>query len=208
MKSVLSSIGMLLLVAATGSKSATAQTTAGGTPATPAPSTTPPAAAPAAAPPRPVPPTRDPNTPGYVSAKELPDGAVPPTDVDGNFIIGPTHAPAAEMIVHEGVPRGTVYTFTMRSEDSKIFPGIARDSGTFGTPSPTDPATLVVTTSRPAPYTRTVAVYVPAQYVPGSVAPFIVGADGPDRSLFTALDNLIAQKRVPVMIAISIGNGG
>jgi enterochelin esterase-like enzyme len=26
-------------------------------------------------------------------------------------------------------------------------------------------------------------------------------------ALFTALDNLIAQKRVPVMIAISIGNG-
>jgi len=33
------------------------------------------------------------------------------------------------------------------------------------------------------------------------------GADGPDRGLFTALDNLIAEKRVPVMIAISIGNG-
>jgi len=28
--------------------------------------------------------------------------------------------------------------------------------------------------------------------VVGSVAPFIVGADGPDRALFTALDNLIA----------------
>ena len=42
---------------------------------------------------------------------------------------------------------------------------------------------------------------------PGTAAPFIVGADGPDRTLFTALDNLIAQKRVPVMIAISIGNG-
>ena len=40
-----------------------------------------------------------------------------------------------------------------------------------------------------------------------SIAPFIVGADGPDQSLFTALDNLIAEKRVPVMIAISIGNG-
>jgi enterochelin esterase-like enzyme len=39
-------------------------------------------------------------------------------------------------------------------------------------------------------------------------APFIVGGDGPDRALFTALDNLIAEKRVPVMIAISIGNGG
>jgi hypothetical protein len=96
----------------------------------------------------------------------------------------------------------------MSSADSRIFPGIARDSGTFGTVSPTDPATLVVTTSHPAPYTRTVAVYVPAQYVPGSIAPFIVGADGPDQSLFTALDNLIAEKRVPVMIAISIGNGG
>jgi hypothetical protein len=43
--------------------------------------------------------------------------------------------------------------------------------------------------------------------VPGTVAPFIVGADGPDQLLFTALDNLIAQKRVPVMIAISIANG-
>ncbi len=65
----------------------------------------------------------------------------------------------------------------------------------------------MVTTSHPAPYTRHVAVYVPKQYVPGTAAPFIVGADGPDRTLFTALDNLIAQQRVPVMIAISIGNG-
>ena len=40
-----------------------------------------------------------------------------------------------------------------------------------------------------------------------AAAPFIVGADGPDRGLFTALDNLIAEHRVPVMIAISIGNG-
>jgi hypothetical protein len=111
------------------------------------------------------------------------------------------------MLAHESVPQGEVHTFTMSSADSRIFPGIARDSGTFGTPSPTDPATLVVTTSHPARYTRTVAVYVPAQYVGGTVAPFIVGADGPDPSLFTALDNLIAGKRVPPMIAISIGNG-
>jgi enterochelin esterase-like enzyme len=52
-----------------------------------------------------------------------------------------------------------------------------------------------------------VAVYVPKQYVSGTAAPFIVGADGPDRELFTALDNLIAAKKVPAMIAISIGNG-
>ena len=157
---------------------------------------------------RSAPPTRDPRTPGFVTAKELPDGFVPPVDADGNFIIGPTHTPASETVVHEGVPRGAVYSFTMNSSDSQRFPGIARDSGTFGTVSSTDPATLVVTTSHPTPYTRRVAVYVPAQYIPGTSAPFIVGADGPDPLLFTALDNLIAQKRVPAMIAISIGNGG
>jgi enterochelin esterase-like enzyme len=43
--------------------------------------------------------------------------------------------------------------------------------------------------------------------VPGSVAPFIVGADGPDPLLFSALDASIARHKVPVMIAISIGNG-
>ena len=157
---------------------------------------------------RPTPPTRDPHTPGYVTATELPDGAVPPADADGNFIIGPTHNPAPEMTVHEGVPQGAVYEFTMNSEDSKIYPGIARDKGTFGTPDPKNPAKLVVTTSHPAPYTRKVSVYVPKQYVPGTAAPFIVGADGPDTWLFTALDNLIAEHRVPVMIAISISNGG
>src|SRR5206468_3143510 len=96
---------------------------------------------------------------------------------------------------------------TMSSADSKVYPGVARDAGTFGTPDPNDPARLIVTTSHAAPYTRRVAVYVPKQYVAGTTAPFIVGADGPDQLLFTALDNLIAQKRVPAMIAISIGNG-
>ena len=157
---------------------------------------------------RPVPPTRDPHTAGYVAATELPDGSVPAANVDGNFIIGPTHEPAPEMTVHAGVPQGTVYEFTMRSEDSRIYPGIARQAGTFGTPDATDPAKLVVTTSHPAPYTRKVTVYVPKQYVAGTAAPFIVGADGPDRGLFTALDNLIAEHKVPVMIAISISNGG
>ncbi len=166
-------------------------------------------APPAAAPAKPVrtpPPTRDPLTPGYVKAKELPDGAVPPPTADGNFIIGPTHKPAPEMTVQEGVPQGMVYEFKMESTDSKFYPGIAREPGTFGRPDPADPNKLIVS-SHPAPYTRKVGVYVPKQYVPGTVAPFIVGADGIDKALFTALDNLIAQKRVPVMIAISIGNG-
>jgi enterochelin esterase-like enzyme len=156
---------------------------------------------------RPPPPTRDPNTPGYVKATELPDGTVPSADAYGNFIIGPTHNPAPEMTVQPGIPQGTIHNFTMSSADSRIYPGIAREQGTFGTPDPANPAKLIVTTSHPAPYTRRVAVYVPQQYVPGSIAPFIVGADGPDPLLFTALDTLIAQKRVPPMIAVSISNG-
>jgi iron(III)-enterobactin esterase len=157
---------------------------------------------------RPTPPTRNPHTPGYVTAKELPDGRVPPPTADGNFIIGPTHSPAPELTEHQGVPHGAVYEFTMNSADSRFYPGIARDPDTFGTPDLHNPAKLIVTTSHPAPYTRRVTVYVPEQYETGSVAPFIVGADGPDPMLFTALDNLIAEHKVPAMIAISIGNGG
>jgi len=93
---------------------------------------------------RPTPPTRDPNTPGYVTAKELADGAVPPANADGNFILGPTHATAAEMTAQDGVPKGTVSIFTMESKDSKIYPGIARDAGTFGTSDPNDPATALL----------------------------------------------------------------
>ena len=153
-------------------------------------------------------PVRDPHTPGYVQATQLPDGTLPPPDKDGNFILGPTHTPVPDMTVHPGVPQGRVVEFTLTSEGDPYYPGIARDPGTFGTPDPHNPAKLIVTTSHPHPWTRTVAVYVPAQYKPGSAAPFIVGADGPDRSLFTALDNLIAEHKVPAQIAISIANGG
>src|SRR4051794_28628820 len=174
---------------------------------------TPPAAAPQqqqpqpARPPRPPAPTRDPHTSGYVDAKELPDGAVPSPKENGNFIIGPTHNPAPEMTTPEDAPKGNIIEFVMKSEESKIYPGIARDANTAARPDPNDPTRPQIST-HPQPYTRRVNVYVPKQYVPGTAAPFIVGADGPDRALFTALDTLIAQKRVPVMIAVSISNGG
>ena len=153
-------------------------------------------------------PVRDPRSPGYVHATELPDGAVPSPRANGNFIIGPTHRPAPEMTPGPAVPKGRVYTFVMKSSESRIYPGIAREPGTFGTPDPANPAQLIVTTSHPAPYERKVSVYVPSQYKRGTEVPFIVGMDGPDPLLFTALDSLIAQNRVPVMIAISIGNSG
>ena len=155
---------------------------------------------------RPTPPIRDPNTPGYVKALELPDGANPPSTVDGNFILGPTH----KVETREQGPEmaGHVAEFTMESSQSKIYPGIAREAHTFGTADPADPAKLVVTTSHPAPYSRKVVVYIPPHYVLGTPAPFIVGADGPDRLLFSIVDTLIVQHKLPAMIAISIANGG
>ena len=177
---------------------------------TPSPTQSAQAAAPASqasAPARPGAPVRDPHTPGYVKAKQLPDGENAPPTKDGNFILGPTHTAAPETTAQDGVPKGKVYEFTMSSTDSKFYPGIARDKGTYVTADPDNPEKPIVTTSHPAPYTRHVGVYVPQQYVPGTDAPFIVGTDGIDGMLFTVLDNLIAEKKVPAMIAISIGNG-
>src|SRR5690606_27639363 len=91
---------------------------------------------------------------------------------------------------------------------SPRYPGIARESGPVGTVDPDNPAKLLVSASHPAPYTRTLSVYVPQQYISGTASPFIIGADGPDPMLFKVLDTLIAEKRVPTLVAISIGNGG
>ena len=157
---------------------------------------------------RPTPPTRDPHTPGYVAAKELPDGTNAPANADGNFILGPTHNPAPEMTAQEGVPQGTVYNFTMSSADSKIYPGIARDTGTFGTPDPSRSGEA----DRDHQPSR--AVHAPASrcmfrsnMCRATARRSSSARMGRIALLFTALDNLIAQNRVPVMIAISIGNG-
>ncbi|MDE3198588.1 MAG: esterase family protein, partial [Acidobacteriota bacterium] len=175
---------------------------------------TPPPNAPASRPPARRPAVvRDPHTQGYVSAKELADGTIPSPNDDGNFIIGPTHPAAPEMTAGDSVPHGATFTFEMKSADSKFYPGIMRGPAAGETPPPPGPDGRRPVTSHPAPYTRQVTVYVPRQYVPGTVAPFLVGADGgaawnSDSDLFTTLDNLIAAHKVPVMIAIAIGNGG
>lgn len=141
---------------------------------------------------------------------EAAPGANPPLEVDGNFLIGPVYVPAPELSVTPDVSQGKVKQFSMDSADSKFYPGIGRN--VFGTVDPNNPKTLLVDT-HPAPYTRTVTVYIPAQYVSGTAAPFIVTHDGPhmgrpDLSLPHILDNLIAQRRLPIMLAIMIGNGG
>jgi hypothetical protein len=167
-----------------------------------------------------APPTRDPSNPNYPRATELPDGTLPPSGTEGNFIIGPTHAPAPETAAKEDVPRGTITSFTLSSKDSLIYnPGLIRDdpagcnngSIMVAMTAPGDKSNMIVTTSHPGTWTRTIDVYVPAQYVRGTEAPFIVIGDGGStayKDLATTLDNLIAQRRVPPMIAIQIGNGG
>jgi enterochelin esterase family protein len=105
---------------------------------------------------------------------------------DGDYSIGPEYAPATEQTKRAGVPEGRVVEFVMDSAESKFYPGVN------------------------GPFQRHVCVYVPAQYVPGTAAPVIVSADayGMRYALPTILDNMIADHRLPVMVAVMIANGG
>jgi iron(III)-enterobactin esterase len=143
--------------------------------------------------------------PGDTELRGAP-GMNPPVDADGDFLIGPDYVPAPELQPVDGVPKGTVRRLTMRSEDSKIYPGITKVPP--GGPEDYMPPDLNNVQTYPKRYTRTVTVYIPALYVPGTPAPVIVTQDGPDKSLPVLLDNLIAQHRVPAMVAIMIQNGG
>ena len=96
----------------------------------------------------------------------------------------------------------------MNSADSKFYPGIARDHGTFGTPDPADPAKLIVTTSHPAPYTRHVAVYVPAANMsPAPLRPSSSAPTAPTACSSPPSTTSSPSTKCPAMIAISIGNG-
>lgn len=162
---------------------------------------------------KPQPPTRPFDAPGAPKFTRLDGkpGVNPPVDADGDFVIGPDYVPAPEYKVVDGVPQGKVEQFQIDSKETKLFnPGIARD--VFGTVDPNNPKTLIVET-HPIDYKRTVTVYVPAQYKPGTAAPFILTHDGPglgkpDLNFAHLLDNLIAQKRVPAMVAIMVASGG
>ena len=109
---------------------------------------------------------------------------------DGNYSIGPDYAPCKEMTPRDGVPVGKVASFTLNAADSKFYP----------------PTGL-----RGANATRKVTVYIPAQYKAGTAAPFIVSCDAYGsgrRQLPNLLDNMIHDKRLPVMIAVMVANGG
>jgi S-formylglutathione hydrolase FrmB len=169
------------------------------------------------------PPTRDPKNPNYPFATELPDGTLPQSGAEGNFIIGPTHPPAPEIVAHDGVPSGKIISFTMSSNESTIYnPGLIRDDPNAclnaavyaAETAPGDKSNLLVPSSHAGMWTRVVDVYVPPGLAARSEASFIVlGDGGPDgffneKQLFTVLDNLIHEHRIPPIVAVSIGSGG
>ena len=160
----------------------------------------------AGAPPRS--PTRSPNAPGTPALTRVGTalGANPPANADGDFLISPEYLPAPELTPRPGVPRGTLHRFTMHSGDSKIYAGITKVPP--GGPADYMPPDLTKVPTFPKAYTRLITVYVPAHYVPGTPAPVLVKQDGADDALPIALDNLIAQRRVPALVAVMIQNGG
>ncbi len=115
-----------------------------------------------------------------------------PNMADGDYVVKPPYMRAPELTARPEVPKGMVYHFTMDSTDSKIYPGIAKNA----------PGQVV-------PYKRNVSVYVPSQYVAGTPAPFMITQDSMGGGIVpTILDNMIADKRLPVMVAIFINSGG
>jgi enterochelin esterase-like enzyme len=123
---------------------------------------------------------------GFIDA-----GPDPGTDGDGDFTIGPTYTISPDLMT-QNVPHGRSFTFTMSSTTSAIYTGL-------------DPTLLAANQHS---FTRQVRVYVPMQYVDGTAAPFMVVQDGFLADISTALDNLIANGRLPPIVAVFVANGG
>lgn len=128
------------------------------------------------------------------------------------FTIGPDYRRAPEYDVTDA-PRGTVHAFVMDSRDSALYPGIRRIENAVTARRDAFGNRLAAPAheqSEPAPYLRTVWVYVPAQYVPGSAAPLLVAQDGAlyVNHLPIVLDTMIAARRVPPLVAVLVNSGG
>ena len=130
----------------------------------------------------------------------------PGTDGDGDAMIAGPYKDSPLNHPTQGVAFGKQLTFKMDSTTSTIYPGIK------------------------GPYMRDVWVYIPAKYVPGSKAPFLVIQDGYYAVWFgndvphnpnptgpnlpgTAnvpliVDNLVAQGKLPPLVVLFVNNGG
>jgi hypothetical protein len=115
------------------------------------------------------------------------DTTDPGTDGDGMRTLAKPYGGAAPEIMQQaGVPHGAKFKFTLAAGSSKIYPGAVA---------------------------REINVYVPTQYVKGTPAPVIVVQDGNNFYGFVdlvsnTLDNLIAAKKLPPIVAVFANNGG
>lgn len=119
-------------------------------------------------------------------------GATDPGSVgDGDFVVGPTYTPSPDLQLKAGAPAGFTVRFTLSSGTSNIFNG-----------SDFNP---------PISFTRSIQVFVPAQYVDGTASPFMVSSDGFYASLQTVVQNLAddpsPDHHVPPLVIIGIQNG-
>jgi enterochelin esterase-like enzyme len=131
-----------------------------------------------------------------------------PNDV----VIGPHYMPAPECTRQPGVPQGRVHAFVMSSTDSKIYPGIRRLENEITRRRDAYGNRIAAADheqSFAAPWLRTVWVYVPFG-VDAQNATFMVVQDGHAylNILPIVLDNLIAARRVPPLVAILVDSGG
>ena len=125
--------------------------------------------------------------------KELP--AWKPGLGDGEYTAAGPHQPAPENAHREDVPHGKVTTIHLNLAESKYYtPGLRGSADSGGNSS-----------------NREVVVYIPAQYVPGTPAPLLFTHDAmgahdraPAPYLPDILDNMIADKRLPVMVAVMV----
>ncbi len=133
----------------------------------------------------------------------------PPKATERNSIIGPAYANAPETVANPDAPQGQVFEFVMHSDESRIYPGIVRIArmtrdqfGNYVVP----PGGI----SAPGPYERHVYVYIPKQYRQGTPAPFMVIQDGHSyvKRMVAMMDNMIAAKRLPVMVLVFADSGG
>ena len=113
-----------------------------------------------------------------------------PGATDGDYRLSPPYAPAPELTPRPDVPKGKVVKFALQAAESKFYPN---------------------TGLRDWRAARSVTVYIPNQYVPGTPAPLLLTHDemgSRNNQLATILDHLIADHRVPVMVAVMVANGG
>jgi enterochelin esterase family protein len=127
----------------------------------------------------------------------FPPLADPGTDGDGDFEIGPNYTTQPDLN-DRGAPKGRAFQFTMTLADSEIFDG---------TDSTLDQ-------NKPVNATRSISVYVPAEYQDGAEAAVMVIQDGPGElsMVRNALDNLTiaddVARRIPPFVAVAVQNGG